>query len=119
MKRKKKRKEITPFRKFRRILERNLFVPPFDLTFLIFNLDARSKGKSVSIRGCIYTPLSPLRSTLIDTVSVRLCTYFLESRPRGICVDLAPSHAGRPQIKLATRAGASCSRPSALTRFFP
>lgn len=73
--------------------------------------DGRSKGKSV------YLHLWPLRPTLIDTVFdtvVHVLPAIPKSRPRGISVDLAPSHAGHSQIKLVTREAALQSTVAAL-----
>lgn len=58
--------------------------------------EGRSKGKSVSIRWYIYTFGLPPLLTLFSTV-MHVLPAIPESRPRGISVDLAPSHAGRPQ----------------------
>lgn len=58
--------------------------------------EGRSKGKSVSIRWYIYTFDLPPLLTLFSAV-MHVFPAIPESRPRGISVDLAPSHAGRPQ----------------------
>lgn len=65
----------------------------------------------------MYLHLWPLRPTLIDTVFdtvVHVLPAIPKSRPRGISVDLAPSHAGHSQIKLVTREAALQSTVAAL-----
>lgn len=73
------------------------------LFFLIFIRISNERWEiERKIRVFASLAFAPLIDTVFDTV-VHVLPAIPKSRPRGISVDLAPSHAGHSQIKLVTR----------------